>query len=389
MFSCCTSRDATTDDRAGSKTSCTTTEVNQPFLDAYDCSLLDEDLKRQRKFQVWGCCRRRRAEEATNQVEFAGKTVVEPWNPPADPLEAEWLAMKRNCKVDEFCTLEKFRLRVLEAGLDVHPACSVVPHGQRATTLLRFLRARGGNVDKALHLLGEAFDWRHEFGMDKKLNEWRAEWKAGTSARVKVMKRYDYTRFVGNCRQGLPVYLTRFSDGDPGGIAREVGRETLLLHHAMSVEDSFDAALKMTLQTGLLRMNFVELHDLGDYGTTGHSMKRGWGAVSVYKEMSIVFDKVYPERVRACFILRCPVFFSIFWRIISPIVPPHTRTKIRIRGFAAKSWYDDLEELLPVETIPLWLRGDDPALVVGAEPVAGVVPEGVYLEEKEAASGFR
>merc|ERR1719296_173365 len=44
--------------------------------------------------------------------------------------------------------------------------------------------------------------------------QWRQEWAAGTSRRVRVLKEYDCFGCLGKDKEGLPVFVTRHSQGD-------------------------------------------------------------------------------------------------------------------------------------------------------------------------------
>ena len=40
---------------------------------------------------------------------------------------------------------------------------------------------------------------------------------------------------------------------------------------------------------------------------------------------------------------RCPSLFAIFWRLVEPFVPPATVKKIRIKGYACKSFVGEMK----------------------------------------------
>lgn len=268
----------------------------------------------------------------------------------------------------------EFRRYVEQLGLDDHAACTNVPHTRRAATLLRFLRARSWNLQKAAALLGDALDWRRDFQIEQKLAAWRREWEAQTSERVRLFQTYDFVDCLGQDKEGLPVYVHRFSQGDPGGLARELGEEVLLLRFLQVVEDSFEQSQRRILETGRLLTNFVEVYDMGNYGLVQRWFQRAMAAVGPYKRFGPILDKVYPERVRASFILRAPPAFAVVWRIMAPLLPEATKKKIRIRGFHARAWLAELEEFMPEGSIPPWLRSEEPAHLCQAKPYGGIVP---------------
>jgi len=336
----------------------------------------------------WRCCRRRRP-EADNLQQFPcprgeeSPSAPRRWREPDDPdLAAEWRAVQRSVNSEELQRLRDFRLAVEGMGLDSHPACARTPYSQRAATLLRFLRARQGDSVKARALFAEALDWRRDYDIDRKLKEWRAEWAASSSQRVRLVQAHDFVGNLGRDREGMPVYLYRFSQGDPGGIVREAGEETLLLHMVNALETSFEEAQARMLQTGRLINGFVEVYDVGNYGIVGGYLPRAMAAIGPYSKFAPIFDKVYPERIRLVFLVRAPQAFSIIWRLAQPLVPPATKAKIRLRGFRAATWLEEMEAALPTESIPLWLRIDDPAEFKKAKPFGGFVPNSAATAAK-------
>jgi len=308
-----------------------------------------------------------------------------PWVAPADPLEAEWAAVRRTVKPEEFAKLRELRSLVQAKGLDAHGACTgpgTAPLANKAGTLLRFLRARGGKPEAALAQLCEALDWRRDYQIDRKLKEWRSEWASNGSARVRILRKYGYIGLLGKCREGLPVYVQRECQADIGGIVREAGEEALLLYMLSIIEDQLEQADKRMLNTGSCINSFVEIHDIGNYGLVPSYLPRGFQSVPFYKANAPIFDKVYPERVRVCFLVRCPAAFNIIWKLVTPLIPEHTKHKIRLKGYDAKSWLQEMEALLPPDSIPAWLRCDDTYVIEQATPFGGIVPRGLFEEFK-------
>lgn len=321
------------------------------------------------------CCRRRR-------VSFQRPSLPPPelpqlpWQPPSDPLEAEWKVVERSISAEELARLREFADTVASLGLHSHAACASTPHTRRAATLLRYLCARDGDVREAAALLTEALDWRRDFDLDRKLKIFRAEMAAGVSPRAQMLQEYEYSAYLGRDRRGLPVWLHRFSQGDPGGLVREIGFESIALYFVRILEDNFAESQKLMLKTGCLVNSFVEIMDLGNYGLVPKWMPRAMASVGPLRKLAPVLDKVYPERVRACFLVRCPQAFSVVWSLVSSLVPPSTKNKVFIKGFEARTWITQLEELVHPEAIPLWLKVDDDANFPNARPWGGIVPKG-------------
>lgn len=346
----------------------------------------------------WWCCRRNHRTYAklyTAKIGTEYSQAESPWiqsaAPPSpafpfsdekDPLlKAEWKVVEKNISAEEMHALREFRRVVASKGLDRHPACDSTPHTRRAATLLRFLRARNGSLKLAAAMLEEAMDWRRDFDVDRRLAAWRSEWNAGVSPRVRLLQEYDYVCLMGRDREGLPVYLHRYSQGDPGGICREIGKDILLLHLVRCMEDCFAESQAHMLRTGTLVTGFIEIHDVGNYKLVGNWMQRALGAVAPYTTtIAPVLDKVYPERVRMAFVLRAPPAFAVIWRVVTPLIPPSTKEKIRLKGFRASTWQEEMKAVVPESIIPDWLQVDDAIHFPKARPWAGLVPHGALAK---------
>jgi len=302
-----------------------------------------------------------------------------PWVMPTDPLDAEWAAVRRTVDTREVARLEEFRRVVQASGLDAHEACTcegAAPHSQKASTLLRFLRARNGDCGKSLAMFKEALDWRRDFGIDRKLRDWRSEWADGTSSRVRLLQKYTFIGLLGQDHEGLPAYVHRNAMSDIHGLLREIGAEGLLLYMVGLIEDQFDQAHQRMMRTGHFISNFVEVYDVGNYGLVPGYLSRCWKSAPFYKDNVPVWDKVYPERVRIIFIVRVPTMFYAVWQIFLPMLPEATKKKIRMKGFHAESWLEEMRCVLPPESIPEWLRIDTAEAIAQGHPRGGLIPEG-------------
>jgi len=296
---------------------------------------------------------------------------------PNQELRAEWKIVHSAVANDEFKRLLELNSLVLKLGLHRHPSnTSEKPHVQRAATLLRFLRARAGNVEKAAEMLTEALDWRRDFALDQKLSAWRAELAEGQSARAKLLKDFGYIQQLCLDLDGNPVSLQRFSQGDPGGLVREVGSEAFLLYLLDQLESSLELAQQRMMSSGCLFAGFLEVIDVGNYGLVGEWHGRGRSAIGPYCKFAGVFDKLYPERLRVAFIVRAPAAFSLVWKLVLPFIPEATRQKIRIKGHKSSTWKAEMAELVSLEELPRWLKEDDPAAFLEATPAGGIVPVG-------------
>merc|ERR1712039_973138 len=108
------------------------------------------------------------------------------------------------------------------------------------------------------------------------------EWEANNSPRARLLHRYDFISRLGHDHDGLPVFLHRFSQGDPGGLARELGEEVFLMHLLRILDDAFAEVQAWILRTGRIPRGMVEIYDLGNYGLVPNWIPRALAAVGPY-----------------------------------------------------------------------------------------------------------
>jgi len=309
----------------------------KPHFQVDDSPESAEDVLSSRFF----CCRRRSEKPPVRAA--AAKPWVWAPKPEESELDLEWKIVEHELDAKSMACLRSFRKAVVEAGLDSHRACANTPHSQRPGTLVRYLRARNWNQELSMAMFRDALDWRRDYDLDAKLEAWRAEWKTDSTPRVQLWRKYGYVKCIGLDHDGLPIWLHRMSQCDAGGLVREAGIEAFILFHIAILEDSFARAQERMMKTGKLITNFVEIYDQGDYGHVDGYLRRGWGSWEGYKQMIPILDKVYPERLRVSFLLRCPRIFAVFWRLVEPLLPATTVKKIRIKGYAASSFVEELK----------------------------------------------
>ncbi|CAJ1360050.1 unnamed protein product [Effrenium voratum] len=338
------------------------------------CDSPTEEDQRLRSF----CCQRRRRKASPPKARPDAAATPWVWNPKPeeDELALEWKIVEHELDAESLRRLREFRQAVAAAGLDAHEACCKAPIAQRPGTLLRYLRARNWDSAAATKMLQDALDWRRDFRLDEKLDAWRAEWRDGSSGRARLWRKYGYIKYAGLDFEGLPVYLHRTSQCDANGLVREGGLETFILYHLVILEDSFNAAQERMMKTGKLITSFLEIYDQGDYGQVDGYLRRGMKAFEPYKAMIPILDKVYPERIRVAFVLRCPYVFASLWRVVESLLPPATVKKIRIKGYPAKTFVSEIKEYMLESNLPPHLRSDDRSLLAAAEPWGGWVPVG-------------
>lgn len=234
------------------------------------------------------------------------------------------------------------------------------------TTLLRFLRARDFNVDKARTLLSESLSWRKKHNVDKVLSEYVVP---------QIVKSYFPGGWHHHDRDGRPVYLLRLGQMDVKGLLKTIGEDGLLKLTMHVCEEGLRLTEEATLTSGKPISTWCLLVDL-----EGLNMRHLWrpGIKALLHIIEIV-EANYPETLGRVLIIRAPRVFPILWTLVSTFIDDVTRTKFL---FYAGNDYQEpggLIDYIPEEYIPDFLGGQCKTHVVEGS----LVPKSLYLTEGE------
>lgn len=310
--------------------------------------------------------------------------VVSPTFSQEEKLTKEWQIVANSISSEELGRLEALRTAV--ADLHNHPACRRQSFSRQAQTLLRFLRGRDGSVEKAQRMFKESMNWRYRFGIDRKVALWREEVAEGTSNRVRLLATYGTDADVSLDKSGVPVWLMRPSVGDPAGLLREIGEETLLVDSLSKMEAIHEHIRQAMFREEKVVRGCVQIVDVGDYGKFG--VPNWWARMMnlywVGKKVFQTFEANYPETARKIFIIRMGSVGTKMYQWVTPLVPKRTQEKMRIFGFDADTWKKELcSELQEGYSIPNFLMCNSSGSFAIARPPGGIVPTGGKISDDD------
>jgi len=238
--------------------------------------------------------------------------------------------------------------------------------------VLRFLRARDFNVEKAREMLSASLIWRKKHGVDKILSEYQVP---------AVVRDYFPGGWYHQDKEGRPVFHLRLGQMDVKGIVRSIGEEGLT---------------KLTLhicEEGL-RLSEESSHRLNKPITTwsmildldGLNMRHLWRpGVKALLHIIEICEANYPETLGRVLIIRAPRVFPILWTLVCPLIDETSRGKFlfyagtdgRGENFALHA--GGLKDYIPEERIPDWLGGPANTGI----PEGGLVPKSFYMSPQE------
>lgn len=230
--------------------------------------------------------------------------------------------------------------------------------------ILRFLRAREFNLEKAREMLVHSLAWRKLHNMDRLLE---------TNKTPEIVEKYYPGGWHYFDREGRPLYVLRLGQMDVKGLMRSVGEEAILKHVLANLEEGLMLAAEATNKRGYPVSACTLIVDLD-----GLSMRHLWrpGIRALLRIIETV-EANYPETMGRLLIVRAPRVFPVLWTLVSPFIDENTRNKFMIYGGKDYLGSGGLIEFVEKQYIPDFLGGECYCDV----PDGGLVPKSLYLED--------
>lgn len=235
--------------------------------------------------------------------------------------------------------------------------------------VLRFLRARDFNLDKARELLCQSLTWRKQHQVDFLLDTWQ---------RPQLLQDYYTGGWHHHDRDGRPLYILRLGQMDTKGLVRALGEEVLLRQVLSINEEGLRRCEENTRVFGRPISCWTCLVDL-----EGLNMRHLWrpGIKALLRIIEVV-EANYPETLGRLLILRAPRVFPVLWTLVSPLIDENTRKKFLVYAGNDYQGPGGLVDYIDREVIPDFLGGDSMCDI----PEGGLVPKSLYRTAEELES---
>uniref|UniRef100_A0A8C7CH07 SEC14-like protein 1 n=1 Tax=Oncorhynchus kisutch TaxID=8019 RepID=A0A8C7CH07_ONCKI len=232
--------------------------------------------------------------------------------------------------------------------------------------ILRFLRARDFNMEKAREILCQSLTWRKQHQVDYLLETWTSP---------QVLNDYYTGGWHHHDKEGRPLYILRLGQMDTKGLVRALGEESLLRHVLSINEEGLRRCEENTKVFGRPISCWTCLVDL-----EGLNMRHLWrpGVKALLRIIEVV-EANYPETLGRLLILRAPRVFPVLWTLVSPFIDENTRKKFLIYAGNDYQGPGGLLDYIDKEVIPDFLGGECMCEV----PEGGLVPKSLYRTAEE------
>lgn len=214
-----------------------------------------------------------------------------------------------------------------------------VHQGHPTETLLRFLKAREGNVAKAHKMLVDCLKWRVQSEIDDMLAK-----PIVPTDLYRAVRDSQLIGLSGYSREGLPVFAI--------GVGLSTFDKASVNYYVQShiqINEYRDRVIlpEATKKYGKHISKCVKVLDMSGLKLSALSQ------IKLLTIISTIDDLNYPEKSVTYYIVNVPYIFSACWKVVRPLLQERTRTKVQVLPGCGR---DDLLKIMDYSSLPHFCR---------------------------------